>query len=291
MTGMQWTWTGRDGSAWDLTAGRVRLDKRPVGGVGEPEWVRSVRSSAGQSGQRRTAWSTAKARAGFLPFFLAETEPAARVATEAAWWASWDVDFPGTLTITQPDGSSRSIAACLQDDADYEPAKDPYTRPTDKLAVNWVADDPWWRGPAVVRTFGQQASQNFFGTRYGPPFFISSSNILATATLTNSGDIDAPVLITVMGPATGFDFTISGHRVAGSIPVVAGASLLLDSDVRHLSATSLATDGTRTDVTRQLAVADFARIPRKSTVPLTAQLTGSGSVTVRHEPRYRRAWG
>lgn len=292
MTGMQITWTGRDGSVWDLSTGAVRLDKRPVEGFGDPEWSRSTRTYAGQHGQRRTAASTAKARSGFIPFFYTETDPIARVTTSRAWWRSWDPDESGVLKVTQPDGSYRFIEACFDDDNSWAPLGDPTARPTEKEGVSWIADEPWWRGPTIRRQFGQAAEVNFFGpTGYGPPFFISSSNVLSTATLENPGDLESPPLYTLDGPITAFDVAIDGHHIAGSLPLEAGQHIVLNAALDALSADLIDVDGTVTPIPdSQLDRVDYARVPRGASVPLEASISGSGGLTVELVPLYRRAW-
>jgi hypothetical protein len=288
---MQIAWIGADGSSWDLTNGPVRLDKRPLEGFGDPEWVRSTRTYAGLHGQRRTAPSTAKPRSGFIPFFYVEPVPSDRVDTAAAWWSSWDPDQPGTITATKPDGSYRFISACFDDDNSWAPNWDPYTRSTEKEGVSWIADDPWWRGPTIVKQFGQPTAANFFGTTgYGPPFYIGSSNVLSTATLENPGDRPSAPRYTIDGPITSFDIAVDGHHLAASITLDAGQHIRLDASPEALSADLIGADGSINPIDSQLTSADYALVPPGASVPLSAVLVGGGGLTVELDPLYRRAW-
>lgn len=288
------TWLGVDGSRWDLQRGPVQLDGPPEG-LGHPKWTRPTVSSPALDGQRLSSVlrSMAQPREGFLPAYLVQVRDVATwLATVRAWWASWSPDVAGTLQVTAPDGSVRSLACFLEDDSGYAPEADPTLALSESLAVTWVADDPWWKGPVATTALGLPSGGDFLAGGAAPPFVISPSNSVGAGTLANPGEVDAWPVITVAGPASSFSVTIAGKTVAGVINVTAGASLVIDTNPTAQSALLIGADGTVTNVTAQLSSVGFTPVPAGGNAAATTALTGGvgASLTVAVTPRYRRAW-
>ncbi len=285
-------WVGADGSVWDLSAGPVVLQQSGVDGFGQPKWDRQVITSAGRDGQRRTLQrSRAEPRDGLLPVVLSAADMDSWLTLSRAWWNSWSPDVAGSLKVTAPDGRTRQIAAFLSDDNAYAPAFDPSIRAVELVAVTWIADDPWWRGSprTFLFTVGSGAA-DFFNGGAAPPFIIVDSSTVATATISNTGDLDAWPTYTITGPATDFSITVDGHIVSGTITVATGETLTIDTDPAVQTAILTHADGSTSNVTPQLTGIDFASILPGESIPLTVTLDGTGSLLVTVTPRFVRAW-
>lgn len=294
---IQFTWFGVDGTTWDLTNGKVVVDgpgnSNGVEGLGLPKFNRQTIESAGRDGQRRTGQrSRASARQGYLPILILGNDGDDWHQLSSAWWNSWDPDLPGTLTVTMDDGTARSIDCFLVDDDTYAPQQDPTITGTEETAVTWIADSPFWYGDPVSSSFvvTSGGATDFFNGGAAPPFNLAAGNQLSSVQFSNTGDIEAWPVYTILGPATAFSITLSGQTVSGTITVPAGATLTIDTDPAMQTAILTTTDGTVTNVTPQLSSIGFASIPAGLTVPATVSITGSGTLTISYRPRYRRAW-
>lgn len=288
------TWIGADGSSWDLQGGPVQLDGPPEG-LGQPAWQRPTVQSPALDGQRLSTVlrSMAGPRDGHLPAYLAQVPDAATwLRLTRAWWASWSPDVPGTLQVTAPDGAVRTLACYLADDNGYSPDVDPTLALSESLAVTWVADDPWWKGPVSQTVLGVPSSGDFLAGGTAPPFVISPSNGVGAGTIANLGDTDAWPVITVAGGARTFSVSIGGKTVSGAPAGLSTGTLVIDTS--PTAQVALLTDGAGvvTNVTAQLANVAFSPLPKGASVPVATAVTGpaGASLTVAVTPRFRRAW-
>lgn len=292
---IQVSWLGSDGTFWDLTTGPVQIDgdsSNGVEGFGEPKWNRNTIETAGSDGQRRTGQrSRASAREGYLPVIILGDNEGSWVDLSRSWWNSWSPDIPGTLTVTMPDGTTRAISACLVDDDSYAPARDPGLNFSEETAVTWVADDPFWYGPAQTAAFQVvDGTTDFFNGGAAPPFNLAPGNTINSASVSNPGDLEAWPTYILTGPATTFSVGVAGHTVAGSVTVEDGETLIVDSAPSRQVALLYRIDGTVANVTPQLSAVDFGSVPARSSAPLDVSVAGSGQLTITFAPRYRRAW-
>jgi len=95
--------------------------------------------------------------------------------------------------------------------------------------AQFVAFDPWFRGPAVTLEFGLGAPQSFF------PFFplrLAPSAIQGQFVV-DLGDTDAPSfpLWTVMGPGTALTLTnnTTGRQIVVNAALAAGETMIIDT--------------------------------------------------------------
>lgn len=295
--GIQVSYLGVDGTYWDLTTGKVRLSgtgTNGVEGLGEPKWNRNTIESAGTDGQRRTGQrSRASARQGYFPLLILGDDALDWSHTSAAWWRAWSPDIPGLITVAMPDGSQRTIAACLSDDDTYAPIMDPALTATEQIGLTWIADDPFWRSATISATFqvgDGGAPADFFNGGGAPPFNLSAGNTAADIVMSNPGELEAFPTYTVTGPATTFSVTLGGKVVSGSIAVETGQTLQIITDPAMQVAWLFNTDGTAVNVTPQLSSVNFGSIPAGTSSRVDATISGTGSLTVSFDPRYRRAW-
>jgi hypothetical protein len=153
--------------------------------------------------------------------------------------------------------------------------------------VSLIADDPWWYGPDVARSFAAAAAP--------VPFFATSSGVLnlmssfttSSASIPNPGDAPAWPKWTVSGPLTGFSLGVGSAVVAATMTVGAGESLTIDTaPTAQLARRS---DGSLVPLSAFSSIG-YAQVPPGSEVPLSVTLVGGGTVSVVVSPRYYRAW-
>lgn len=295
-------WFGWEGSEWDLRTGPVHLTKSGVQGLGSLESEVFTQTTALLDGQRFTGWR-ARPRVVLLPILIGQGATEMEwFATDRAWWETMRPDKPGTLQVTAPDGSSRTIQLRFEDDGGMQFDRDPTQNRLSVAVLKMVADDPWWKGKPFTQSFSAGTDPvNFFGgaTGFGPPFFIGSANTLGVADVFNPGNIDTWPVYYVDGPASEFDVKIDGRSIAASMAIAADQQLQIDTHPTRQVAllitggqivNGVRVGGTRTNVTKLLESVNFATIPSGASVVLDISLNGTGRITLFGEPRHFRAW-
>lgn len=291
-------YTGTDGSVWDLRRGDVRLTSAGIAGLGNPDVEWFTRESPMLDGQSLSGWKL-KPRPVFLPMLLgADTwDEDDWLPLDRAWWAANALGEYGTLRVTAPDGTWRELLLRFADDGGQPFPADPSTEAFYVMGINYLADDPWWRGPSLAGSFAPAGTPtNFLGgvpvgsAGLAPPIVLGSAHTVESAVIANPGDVAAWPLYRIRGPVSSFRSTVDGGVVSTLQGVDSGATLTIDTDPRVQTAILRSAGGTLTNVTPGLVDVDFRPIPRGSSVPLDIRIVGSGSVEVVLAPRYRKAW-
>jgi hypothetical protein len=160
------TWTGWDGSVWDLRTGGVRLTNGGIQGLSVFKFDSFTTDSAARDGQRYQGYR-AQPRSVLLPVMVGSTTMTELeyLATEKAWFKTMRPGMYGTLTVTTPDGGSRWLKLRFEDDGDATFAIDPTRNKLTIYALKLIADDPYWYGPDPWSlSFAPSANQqSFFG--------------------------------------------------------------------------------------------------------------------------------
>lgn len=288
-------WTGWDGSSWPLRGGdlhrNVWLTDAGVDGLLEPELEIFTRTSALLDGQVVTGWK-AKERPILLPVDISSPESALDwYALQSAFNRTMRADRPGKLTVTDPFGLQRTIAARRDGQPGGALAVDPTVDMALYRVYGLVADDPWWLGPEVFIEFldASNAPRDFFAGpgRKGPPFYLGSGLTSGGVTIDNPGDVDVWPIWEFWGPFEGFTITIDGARIASETAVDVGRRLSIDTRPGEKAAWLDRGPGTpRVNVTDTLTSAKFSRVADGGSVPAVVVLDGTGTAGVRFQPRY-----
>jgi hypothetical protein len=151
--------------------------------------------------------------------------------------------------------------------------------------VTLIADDPFWTGESVRRVWAQSEDVDAFAPVPDVVLNVSSASKLASAAMTNQGDLEAWPVWTVKGPVTSVTVGVDGRTVQWNVALTADDILVIDTDPTIQSAWL-----NGVDVTSQLGTADFAPIPAGDELPLSLTMAGTGSVEAAITPRYFRAW-
>lgn len=290
-TPMEHTWTGWDGSEWDLTGSRsTGVYLRPgVRGLNMAEVVPYLSELAGVNGSQYRGHRLTRASV-FWPLSLwHDGNSQDWIDYDSAFWRTMQPGKLGTWTVRQPSGAARHLRLQFASDGDHAIDWDPGQMGWTQYGVYLRADQPLWEGDPVVRSWEPQESQPFFGGDlgggFGPPFYISSGQTLANARMDNPGDVEAWPVWTITGPVDTVSVGVAGRTVTVPFPLLEGESLVIDTRPTEQTAFK----GT-TELTSSLGAADFAPIPAGDSRPLSLSMVGAGRVEARLVPLFLRAW-
>ncbi len=300
MTAMTWTsWEGYQFSL--LGDGGVLLTNSGVRGLNMPQVDQFTSESASVAGAAYRGYR-AKPRSIFWPTFIySDASSDAWLGLDRAWWRSMRPDREGTWSVTVA-GATRTIACRWVDDGDHAFANDPLMAGWSLYAIRMVANDPFWKGAPIERVFTSTTPQTFFSTT--GVLNISSGSDVSTASISNTGDVDAWPVYTLYGgpvsPMTTASVGIGSSQIVVPFPVAAGHALVIDTDPKVQTAMDatwfIDSNGNRvvtltgTELTGSLGAADFMPVPPADPQSLNLTTTGVGAVGVSLTPRFWRPW-
>lgn len=306
------TWTGWDGSQWTLSDGRdsgVFLTATGTRGLIMPPIQRYTSESPALPGSRWRG-SRVQERECFWPLFVySDASSAEWLARDRAFWATMRPDLPGSWAVADLDGHTRTLS-CRFVSADDSLDADPLFRGWQAYGVTLVAEQPYWLGATVSKSFRNSAPVPFFGGATGggkaPSFFISSGSTLANATIDNPGDIDAPLIYVLDGPwDAGASVGVGDAQTVYGAAIPDGQSVVIDTRPDWLGARQVATptdpvgsaewlaaiEADGTDVFTSLsAIALNITVPSGASQSLQISASGTGALHVALSPRFYRAW-
>lgn len=231
--GLSMTWTGWDGSVWELTqsSAGVFLTDGGVRGLHMPPVQRYTSQSPSVPGSRWRGSRTGE-RECFWPLFVYSDESSqAWLERDRAFWRTMRPDQLGTWSVTDPGGVTRSLA-CRFSDSEDSLTRDPVAFGWNLYGITLVAEQPFWSGPPVVRSFTAGAGVPFFGgvgEPGGPPFYPSRGNTAASAKVDNPGDVDVYPVYVLNGPVdSGATVGVGSKVTTYGAAVVAGKSVVID---------------------------------------------------------------
>ena len=283
-------WTGWDGSEWDLSGlgSGVSLGSG-VRGLTMPPVQRFSTDSPGVAGSRWRGFRTQE-REVFWPLRVYhEAKSQEWIEYDRALWATMHPARTGVWTVTHPDGSSRSLTLRCVDDGSHAFDTDPALLGWARYAVTLVAEQPYWEGEPLTRSWKTVDPKPFFGGVVGgkgPTFYISSGSTLGNATMDNPGDVDAWPVWTIYGPTSSVSVGVGGKLVTVPFAIADGDSLTIDT--RPSAQTAFTAAGV--EMTSQLSAFNFAPVPSGQSVPLSLSMVGNGVVQAALTPLHLRAW-
>lgn len=285
--GMPLAWRGWDGSEWDFgghdSGVRMLQGVRGLGSLEHTHWRDASPAVAG------SMWrgAVADSREVFWPLVVfSDSGSADWVAYDRAFWRTLQPSRTGAWTVTHPDGAKRSLTLRFQEDTTPTFDVDPVKAGWAVYGIKLMADNPYWEGEVVTRSWRTASSVDFFnGSSKAPNFNISPGSTLATARLTNPGDVESHLTWKAYGPFTSVTVGVDGRTVVAPIAAAEGQVLEIDTDP---SVQAAFLDGV--DVTAQLTSADFATLPPGEDVTLSLAMAGTGWVEASFRPLYLRAW-
>jgi len=312
--GVTASWTGWDGSVWDMSPSAGVFLMPGVRGLTMPPVDHYIDTPAGIDGGR---WRGSRTNVREVYWPLAVWQDGSDLdwlAFDAAFWRTMDPTKPGTWTITGPDGQERTLKCRFINDGDKAWDTAPGMRSWTPYQITLQAEQPYWCGTEVAQTFVTAVSDHDFFPDSGTDLLYISSGApdLASAAVTNPGDVAAwPVwwvsgrttaTVGVAGRSVDVPFEVDGdHVLVVDTTPTARTAVMVDalttegaSEAEFVAfVTAQLAAGTGTDRTADLGSATaFAELPAGEAVALAITSTGDdpGWVRVAFTPRYWRAW-
>jgi hypothetical protein len=306
---MPMTWTAK-GITWPLTDRSAGIFLRPgVRGLGTISTERHASTSPAVPGSRYEG-SSVLDREVFWPLRIYSRDGSIEwMLRDRAFWAGMDPEDTGVWEVTHPDGAKRSLRLRFLNDGDHTRTKNPLKLGWETYAITLVAEQPFWTGEPVVKSFKPPAPPLPFFDPTGPQIInIGSSYSVENATMDNPGDVASYPRWYIDGNTTSASVGVGGVVVSVPFTVPYGKCLVIESDpALTLGATlyditvagmdmkpSAREIGTHlinpVDKTRDLGETDFVPVPAGKAVPLSLTLSGTGVVEALLPTLYRRPW-
>lgn len=307
------TWTGWDGSVWEITdpeqktvvdvIGGVPQAPRPliesgvfvvnegVRGLSMPPFKRYTTVSPTLPGSVHRGNRTEE-RGIFWPLVIA-SDVSADLFTqrERAFFKTLDPNKTGTWTVIQPNGVSRSLVCRFVDDGDATYDRDPIFFGVATYGITMVAEQPYWQGQPITRLWSPGTGVSMFS---GPGVItISPQHQFTTAEIDNPGDVEAWLTWTMTGPFTSGFVGVNDKNIEIPFALVAGERLVIESRPDKLQALKYPVgNGAAVDVTNLLGDGtEFGSVPARETATLTESFIDmTGTVTAEFVPQFYRAW-
>lgn len=311
--GLKMTWTGWDGTEWQLdrNSGSGVYLLAGARGFHLPPGTRFRDTSPGAHGSQHRAtlyherpvyWPLKMWHGGTGPEFMER---------DRAFWRTMDPDRPGVWSVTQSTGETRTLDLRLDPDQTSDPGFDtlPSIRKFVTYPIYLTADQPFFKGAPSVRSWGSPSYVGPFFEPDGPHLFnIGQGVSLASASIANLGDVESPPVWYLDGDIlAGAYVGIGSRRITVPFAVPAGRCLVIDSDPTRIGAIQYTiTAAGRTlkpseriigvhltnpvDRSAELGPSDFAPVPPGSSVALSLSLEGTGTIEVAVPSLYKRAW-
>lgn len=282
--GLGHRWLGWDDSVWDLSDWRsgAFLTGGGVRGLTMPEFARHTSRSASIPGARYRGHVEGE-REAFWPLYLyADDGSQAWVERDRAFWRTLQPGRTGQWEVRHPDGGSRRLRLRLVDDGQHAWVRDPVKFGWALYGITLVAEQPFWEGDPVVRSWAGAGEPGNF------PWTIARGNTLASASMPNPGDVDAWPVWTVHGPVTSVTVGVGGRLITAPIELAEGEWLRIDPRPGPRGKSAYDSSGARR--TPELTVREFEPVPPGESVPLSLAMTGTGRVEASLTPLWYRAW-
>src|SRR5690606_10524561 len=288
-------WRGWDGSVWDLNdpAAGVQVVNTGLVGLHLPPWEAQV--SDRRTGRRRRGVRVRERKVEIPILLWHDNTSEGWVERDRGFWRSWDPLRPGTLTVTAPGGVVRHLDLVLDSDGAHAYELDPVGAGWALYQVEATAEQPYFYGDEIERSWGQVETQLFFGggdpedpeaVEEAPPFYVSSESNVGNAFMPNPGDVDSWVTWVITATGSDVDVTVGsiGHTI-GLPTIPEGSTAVVNTDP---SVATMTIDGA--DVAGQVDPYNPEPIPASSGRYVQITMTGLGTVTARLTPRYLRGW-
>lgn len=275
------SWTGFDGSFWDLTDvyGPMQL-REGVKGLHMPPMTVFQSSTPLVPGAEIGGYSI-DPRPVYWPLtFIASSSDEWRRAY-SDFFRSLHPTRPGIWKVGSGDDARTLPLTYTPDGGAYAFKSDPFVNGVALIGLELVATRPLWRGKSIKQEFRADEPVDFIPAAPGDEYFPSPVATFSTATIENPGDEPSYLLWTVEGPQSELELGVDGAVIRVPFDVADGSTLIIDTDPAGQYATL---DGV--DVTAALGFQMFGPVPARGRSPLTIQSAGAGAVTAELVPLY-----
>lgn len=141
----------------------------------------------------------------------------------------------GTLTLTEPDGATRSIGVRYTDGMEGDESLDAAGARWCITALVFAVPSPYWNGGEVTTEWKNGTGGDFYPFL---PLTVGDSQVLGSVTVDNDGDDDAFPVWTIKGPATSATLTnvTTGQTLVLTRTLTASDTVVIDTRERRQSA-------------------------------------------------------
>jgi hypothetical protein len=193
----------------------------------------------------------------------------------------------GVLTVTQADGTSRTIGARYSAGLEGDESLDASGARWCINVLTFACPSPFWLGTEVVTEWRAAITGTFFPLL---PLAVGNSQVLGAVTIDNDGDDDAYPIWTITGPATSISLTnvTTGDVLVLTRTITVGDTIVIDTRERQQTALLNGATNLWGDISDTSTL--WALEPGSNDLTLT--VTGSTSntrVRMTYQPRYLAA--
>lgn len=141
----------------------------------------------------------------------------------------------GTLTLTEPDGATRSIGAYYTGGLEGDESLDAAGERWCINALTFGVPSPYWTGTEVAHRFAAGSDAEFFPVL---PVEVGDSQVLGEVIVDNVGDDVAYPVWTIKGPATGITLTnhTTGQEINLTRTITGTDTVVIDTRERRQTA-------------------------------------------------------
>lgn len=288
------TWTGWTGEPWTLAGdfkAMILMEADGRGGMIMPPVENFAYQSATADGATWAGYNIPPRDVTWPLVFIADS-PGEMRAEHARFLNTLRPGTVGTLTVSLPEGQHRSLLLRYVSGAEGDFGTNTYGASWLRHAITMRAYDPFFFGDSVSESFSYSPGVNFYGGTpggFGPPFYISSSQTIDTAQITNPGDVDVYGKWTIHGPFT--SATVGFGTSLITLPITKTAGHYIQVDTNPLVGTIV--DDAGTNLWQYAGAVDFTPLPAASVTDLAVTLAGSNvgtAVEFEFTPKFWRAW-
>lgn len=291
---IQLTWTDVRGHVWDLTDPEmgVFLVRDGVRGFHYTKSQQYRDQSPAVHGSYYRGLSY-EAREFFWPIYLFHDGTTLEwVERDDLWWKGLNPELgEGRLTVRVPGVCERWIDLRFKDDGDWAAATDPAFYGWAVYGITLQADRPHFRSVTPYKNHWDAVEPVDFhgGLTPGAPILnIDSSRTLASASVTNTGDVESYPVWTFNGPFTSASATVDGHTIEVPIALDVDEWIRVDTDPGELTVV----DHLGVDRFTDMGEFDPASIPPGAPVVLDLAVTGgAGRIDIEMPLLYNKPWG
>lgn len=270
------TWTGADGSVWDLLDWRsgICLLLDGVTGLHNPTITKYQSRSRAVPGHRNRGWR-AESRDVFWPLYFYGDGSDEWLDVYARFFATVHPERAGVWAVTAGT-QTRRLSLTGVFDSEHQFARDPYLDGWATIPVELEPAQPFWEGdPVTAGPFSAGDGEiDFIDDEDGAPsFHISPAATFASATIANPGDVESYLIWTITGPLDSVEVGVGDVTATVPFEIESDEVLRIDTDPRNVAATL-----NGVDVTAELGLVEFDPVPAGGSAALTIVASGEGSV-------------
>lgn len=224
----------------------------------------------------------------FLPVAFFDTSRAAFTARKRSFMATLNPYLgPGILTVTEANGTARSIGAYYVSGAEGDTGQDSSGMRWQVVGLTFSCPGPYWLGDPVHLEFNAPASGNFFPIL---PLVVIDSQVFGDTTIHNLGDAAAFPVWTIHGPATSVEISNTTTGQSFSVTASLGSSDVLVIDARERVQTAVLNGSTNwwPNLSDDSALWSLSPGPNDISLAMVGTTTAS-SVHVDYQPRFLTA--